>query len=73
MENKTITVHYMGKSQNFTKDDIKHIWDPTLSWQDIIKDDPSEMYLYKYPNIPTLYINYNGIKLPTSVKETDFD
>jgi hypothetical protein len=74
MKNEKIvkTVHYMGKSQDFTIDDIKNVWDPTLSWKEVIKDDPAELYLYKFPGVPTLYINYNGIKLPTDITENDF-
>ena len=69
---KSITVYYMGRSQDFTIDDIKTVWDPTLTWSEVVKDDPSELYLYKFPSVPTLYINYNGIKLPVSVTENDF-
>ena len=69
---KVVTVYYMDKSKDFTEDDIKVIWDTSLSWQDVIKDDPAETYLYKFANIPALYINYNGIKLPVSATEKDF-
>jgi len=69
---KSVTVYYMGKSQEFNEDDIKTIWDPSITWQEAIKGDPAELYLYKFPNIPTLYINYNGVKIPVSVTEEDF-
>lgn len=70
--NKTVNVHYMGKSQEFTIDDIKTIWDPTQSWQEATKDDPDEMYLYQYINVPTLYIKYNGVKFPINNTLSDF-
>ena len=70
--NKTVTVRYMDKSQDFTIDDIKIIWDPTKSWQEATKDDLDEMYLYQYQNLPNLYIKYNGIKLPISNTIADF-
>ena len=69
---KSVTVYYMDKSQDFTIDDIKTIWDPSVSWQEAIKDDPTELYLYKFPGVSSLYINYNGIKLPVSATEKDF-
>lgn len=71
-DKKKVTVYYMDRSQEFTEDDIKVIWDTTLSWKEVIKDDPTELYLYKFANIPALYINYNGIKLPVGVTEKDF-
>ena len=70
--NKAITVQYMGKSKEFTLDDIKTIWDPTKSWQEATKDDPDEAYLYQYNNVPTLYIKYSGIKLGISKTLKDF-
>lgn len=69
---KSVTVNYMGRSQEFTEDDIKTIWDPSMTWQEAIKGDPTELYLYKFPSLPTLYINYNGVRLPVSVTLEDF-
>lgn len=70
--NKTVTVKYMDKTQDFTIDDIKTIWDPSKTWTEATKDDPDEMYLYQYQNLPNLYIKYNGIKLPISNTIADF-
>jgi hypothetical protein len=70
--NKTVTVRYMNKTQDFTIDEIKTIWDPSKTWTEATKDDPDEMYLYQYPNLPNLYIKYNGIKLPINNKISDF-
>ena len=71
--NKTVTVKYMDKTQDFTIDEIKTIWDPSKTWTEATKDDPDEMYLYQYNNLPNkLYIKYNGIKLPISNTLSDF-
>lgn len=70
--NKTVTVKYMDKTQDFTIDEIKTIWDPSKTWTEATKDDPDEMYLYQYQNLPNLYIKYNGIKLPISNTIADF-
>lgn len=70
--NKTVTVRYMNKTQDFTIDEIKIIWDPSKTWAEATKDDPDEMYLYQYQGIPNLYIKYNGIKLPINNKISDF-
>lgn len=69
---KSVTVYYMNKSQDFTIDDIKTIWDPSKTWTEATKDDPDEMYLYQYTNMNSLYIKYNGIKLPISNTIADF-
>jgi hypothetical protein len=43
-----------------------------MTWQEAVKGDPTELYLYKFPSLPTLYINYNGVRLPVSVTMEDF-
>lgn len=69
---KTVNVYYMNKSQEFTIDEVKVIWDLSKTWTETTKDDPDEMYLYQYQNMPNLYIKYNGIKLPVSNTIADF-
>ena len=70
---KSVTVYYMNKSRDFTIDDIKTIWDPSKTWNEATKNDPDEMYLYQYTNMPNLlYIKYGGIKLPISNTISDF-
>lgn len=70
--NKSIEVQYRGKSRKYTKNNIKTIYDPTKTWNEVIKDDLTEKYLYKFPGLSTLYININGVRMPTAVTEKDF-
>ena len=65
-ELKTIEAKYMDKVKTFTEDNIKTVWDASKTWNEMTKNDPDEAYLYKYPGVTTLYVKYNGVKLPIS-------
>lgn len=69
---ETVRVFYMGTAQDFTEDDVKVLWDLSITWGEATKDDPNEMYLYKYPSSDALYIKYNGVKIPVSITMADF-
>lgn len=71
--NKTVTAKYMNKTQDFSEDEVKVIWDPTKTWTEATKNDPDELYLYKYPSSNALYIKYNGVKILVNITMKDFD
>ena len=70
---KLVKACYMNKTQDFSEDEVKVIWDPSKTWSEATKDDPDELYLYKYPGSNALYIKYNGVKVLVNITMKDFD
>lgn len=70
---KLVKASYMGKTQGFTEDEVKVIWDPTKTWTEATKDDPNELYLYKYTNSDALYVKFNGVKIMVNITMKDFN
>lgn len=70
---KTVTVDILGEKKQFTKNDIKTLWDPTQTFAEATKYDDDKDYIYSFTNTRQLYVKCNGAKIPVPVTLEDFE
>lgn len=70
---KYITINIMGESKEYSKNDIKTLWDPTQTFAEATKYDNDRDYIYSYTNTRQLYAKVNGAKIPISERLEDFE
>ena len=71
MKNVKITV--MGETREYSKEDIKTLWDPTQTFTEATKYDDNRDYIYSYTNTRQLYVKVNGARIPIAEKLEDFE
>lgn len=70
---KSIKITVLGETREYSKEDIKTLWDPTQTFSEATKYDDNRDYIYSYTNTRQLYVKVNGAKIPISEKLEDFD
>ena len=70
---KKVTINILGEDKQFTKNDIKTLWDPTQTFAEATKYDGDNEYIYSYTNSRQLYVKSNGAKIPVPVFLEDFE
>lgn len=70
---KTVTVDVLGEKKQYTKNDIKTLWDPTQTFVEATKYDDDKDYIYSFTNTRQLYVKCNGAKIPVPVTLEDFE
>lgn len=68
-----ITINVMGKSKEYSTNEIKTLWDPTQTFAEATKYDDDMEYIYSYTNTRQLYVKVNGAKIPIPEKLEDFN
>lgn len=70
---KTVRVNILDTYKDFTKRDIKTLWDPSQTFSEATKYDSDKEYIYSYTNTRQLYVKCNGARIPISVRLEDFE
>ena len=70
---KKVKVNVLGETKEYTKNDIKMLWDPTQTFSEATKYDDDKSYIYSYTNSRQLYVKCNGARIPIPVVLEDFE